>query len=232
MESFGNARQVRHADFDAGKGCNTINGHGISVLATGESDDQDRPEMSAAATTARLLAESVMTWVTRRRFLAASGGVLGLSAAGAPVTEPASASTTHTMDRSFTGQSRISNSIGAVQLSQGVKPATGYIWELRRVFWNVNFYGVVADGVQTYLYRLPSSYTTAQAMAHMASSLEGWLGCCGNSGLTGNGDMSFNTNEVLVRPGQFLWIYFITSAASNGFYTAAGMSVWEARHQA
>ncbi len=168
-----------------------------------------------------------MTWLTRRRFLVASGGVLGLSAAAAPATQAASAAATHTMDRSFTGQSTISNGNGAVQLSQGAKPASGHIWEVQRVFWNVNFYGAVADGLQTYLYRLPSSYTRAQAVAHMGSSLEGWLGCCGNSGLTGNGDMQFDANEVLVRPGQFLWIYFLTSAAYNGFYTAAGMSVWE-----
>lgn len=169
-----------------------------------------------------------MTWLSRRSFLAASGGVLGLSAAAPPTAALAVSEPAHTMDRSFSGQSRIKNDSAAVQLSQGARPATGRIWQVQRVFWNVNFYGTVADQLQTYLYRLPASYSTEQAVAHMASSLDGWLGCCGNSGLTGNGDMRFGANEVIVRPGQFLWMYFLTStSAYNGFYTPAGMSVWE-----
>lgn len=169
-----------------------------------------------------------MAWLSRRRFLVASGGVLGLSATAPPTVALAASETTHTMDRSFTGQSTIQNGNAAVQLSQGARPAAGHIWQVQRVFWNVNFYGTVADQLQTYLYRLPASYSRSQAIAHMASSLDGWLGCCGNSGLTGNGDMRFGANEVMVRPGQLLWMYFLTpTAAYNGFYTAAGMSVWE-----
>ena len=122
-------------------------------------------------------------------------------------------STSDPTDRDFATQNVLANGYGAVQLSKGVTPATGRIWQVRRVFWNVNFYGTVANGVQTYLYRLPSSLTRAQAMAHMASSLDGWLGCCGNSQLTGNGDMTFGPNEVLIRPRQLLWI----SVPHSGF---------------
>jgi hypothetical protein len=178
--------------------------------------------------------------LTRRRFLTASGGALGLTAAmAAPATTADAASALGTgtgtgtgtgdrSDRSFTTQSSISNGSGGVQLSKGAMPPKGKVWEVQRVFWNVNSLGNVAnDGVQTYLYRLPSSYTTAQAGAHMASSLDGWLGCCGNSGLTGNGDMSFDANDVIVRPGQFLWIWFIVPVMYDGYVMAAGMSVWE-----
>jgi hypothetical protein len=102
------------------------------------------------------------------------------------------------------------------------------VWKVRRVYWNVNFDGsVAANGIQTYLYRLPRSFSTHQAMAHMASSLDGWLGCCGNAQLTGNGDMSYETDDVTIRPGQLLWMYFIVPADYNGFVMAAGMSVWE-----
>lgn len=166
--------------------------------------------------------------LTRRRFLTASGGALGLTAAVATPATLADATTADGSDKSFTTQSTITNGYGGVQLSKGAVPAAGKVWEVQRVFWNVNFDGNVAnDAVQTYLYRLPSSFTTAKAMAHMASSLDGWLGCCGNSGLNGNGDMQFDANEVTVRPGQFLWIYFIVPVMYNGFVMAAGMSVWE-----
>jgi hypothetical protein len=166
--------------------------------------------------------------LTRRRFLTASGGALGLTAAMATPATLAGATTADRSDRSFTTQSSITNGSGGVQLSKGAMPPTGKIWEVQRVFWNVNAEGNVAnDAVQTYLYRLPSSYTTAKALAHMASSLDGWLGCCGNSGLTGNGDMRFDANDVIVRPGQFLWIFFIVPVMYNGFVMAAGMSVWE-----
>jgi hypothetical protein len=165
--------------------------------------------------------------LTRRRFLSATGGAIGLTAAASAPASPAGASAADPTDRVFTTQSVLANGYGAVQLSKGVMPATGRIWQLRRVFWNVNFYGTVATGVQTYLYRLPSSLTRAQAMAHMQSSLDGWLGCCGNSQLTGNGDMTFDANEVLIRARQLLWIAFIMPASYNGFYMAAGMSVRE-----
>jgi hypothetical protein len=170
--------------------------------------------------------------LTRRRFLTASGGTLGLTAAAAAsVAAPATsagAATADRSDRSFTTQSSIVNGSGGVQLSKGAMPPKGKVWEVQRVFWNVNSLGNVAnDGVQTYLYRLPSSYSTAQAAAHMASSLDGWLGCCGNSELTGNGDMRFDANDVIVRPGQLLWIWFIVPVMYNGYVMAAGMSVWE-----
>jgi hypothetical protein len=163
--------------------------------------------------------------LTRRRFLSATGGAIGLTAAASAPASAADASATDPTDRDFATQNVLANGYGAVQLSKGVTPATGRIWQVRRVFWNVNFYGTVANGVQTYLYRLPSSFTRAQAMAHMASSLDGWLGCCGNSQLTGNGDMTFGPNEVLIRPRQLLWIAFLIPDSYNGFYMAAGMSV-------
>jgi hypothetical protein len=165
--------------------------------------------------------------LTRRRFLAAgTGGALGLSVGGAdPAVE---ASTVRSGDRVFTNQSTIANGYGGVLLSKGVTPASGQVWRVQRVYWNVNFDGNVAtNGVQTYLYRLPAAYTTAQAMAHMASSLDGWLGCCGNSLLTGNGDMRFDANDVTIGPRDLLWLYFIVPADYNGFVMAAGMSVWE-----
>ena len=166
--------------------------------------------------------------LTRRRFLTASGGALGLTAAVATPATLAAATTVDRSDRSFTTQSFITNGSGGVQLSKGAAPDPGKVWEVQRVFWNVNYDGNVAnDAVQTYLYRLPSSFTRAKALAHMGSSLDGWLGCCGNSGLTGNGDMQFDANDVIVRPGQFLWIFFIVPMMYNGFVMAAGMSVWE-----
>jgi hypothetical protein len=170
-----------------------------------------------------------MNALSRRRFLAAGGGTLGLSvAAGAAGASPAASTTLDPMDRSFTNQSAVSNISGSVLLSKGAQPAPGRVWEVQRVFWNVNAEGTVAaNGIQTYLYRLPASDTTAQANAHMASSLDGWLGCCGNSALTGNGDMVFDANDVVIRPGQMLWMYFIVPAEYNGFALAAGMSVWE-----
>jgi hypothetical protein len=177
-----------------------------------------------------------MNALSRRRFLAAGGGTLGLSvAAGAAGASPAGSNTLASttldpMDRSFTNQSAVSNISGAVLLSKGAQPAPGRVWEVQRVFWNVNAEGnVAANGIQTYLYRLPASDTTAQAETHMGSSLDGWLGCCGNSGLTGNGDMRFDANDVVIRPGQMLWMYFIVPAEYNGYALAAGMSVWELR---
>jgi hypothetical protein len=167
--------------------------------------------------------------LSRRRFLAAgTGGAIGLSLgeAGTAV----EAATLRSGDRSFTNQSTIANGYGGVLLSKGATPAPGSVWKVQRVYWNVNFDGsVAANGIQTYLYRLPQSYSTHQAMAHMASSLEGWLSCCGNSQLTGNGDMPFEPNDVIIRPGQLLWLYFIVPADYNGFVMAAGMSVWEER---
>ena len=168
-----------------------------------------------------------MHGLTRRRFLVASAGVAAVTAATTVATIATSPTTTEPMDKSFASQSSITEGFGGVQLSVGAMPPAGRIWELKRVFWNVNAVGNVANQVQTYLYRLPSSYSREQALKHMASSLEGWLGCCGNSGLTGNGDMSFNSNDVLIRPGQFLWIYFITPTTNNGYVMAAGSSVWE-----
>jgi hypothetical protein len=169
--------------------------------------------------------------VTRRRFLTTTGGVLGLSAATATaatmLTAQADATTVGARDFAFTDQSTIVDNYGGVQLSKGSQPAAGRIWQVRRVFWNVNFDAEVANGVQTYLYRLPASWTTAMAHAHMASSLDGWLGCCGNGGLTGNGDMQFDADDLLIRPGQYLWIWFITPSAYSNWVTAAGMSGWD-----
>jgi hypothetical protein len=175
--------------------------------------------------------------VTRRRFLTATGGILGLSAASAAAATAAAATATETAadattaggrDFSFTNQDTITDNYGGVQLSKGRQPAAGRVWQVRRVFWNVNLDGVVADGVQTYLYRLPASWTTAMAHTHMESSLDGWLGCCGNSGLTGNGDMQFDAGDLLIRPGQYLWIWFITPLMTyNNWVMAAGMAGWE-----
>jgi len=146
--------------------------------------------------------------VTRRRFLTTTGGVLGLSAATATaatmLTAQADASTVGARDFAFTDQSTIVDNYGGVQLSKGSQPAAGRIWQVRRVFWN-----------------------TAMAHAHMASSLDGWLGCCGNGGLTGNGDMQFDADDLLIRPGQYLWIWFITPSAYSNWVTAAGMSGWD-----
>jgi hypothetical protein len=169
--------------------------------------------------------------VTRRRFLTATGGVLGLSAATAAATAvptaQADATTSGARDFSFTNQGTIVDNYSGVQLSKGGQPAAGRIWQVGRVFWNVNVDGEVANGVQTYLYRLPASWTTARAYAHMASSLDGWLGCCGNDGLTGNGDMQFDAGDLLIRPGQYLWIWFITPSTYSNWVTAAGMSGWD-----
>ncbi len=166
-----------------------------------------------------------MSSLTRRRFLSATGGAIGLTAAASAPAPAATASTADPADRVFTTQSLLANGYGAVQLSKGVTPATGRVWQVRRVFWNVNALGAVANGVQTYLYRLPSSLSRAEALGHMASSLDGWLSCCGNSQLTGNGDMTFDANEVLLRPGQLPWIAFILPATYSGFILAAGISV-------
>jgi hypothetical protein len=163
--------------------------------------------------------------LTRRRFLSATGGALGLTAVASAPAPAAGAGTADPTDRVFTTQNLLANGYGAVQLSKGAAPATGHVWQVRRVFWNVNALGIVANGVQTYLYRLPASLTRAQALAHMAASLDGWVSCCGNSQLTGNGDMTFDTNEVLIRPGQLLWIAFIIPTSYDGFIMAAGMSV-------
>ena len=160
------------------------------------------------------------------------GWRIGLSAATAAATAAAIAEADATTgggrDFSFTDQSTITDNYGGVQLSKGRQPSAGRTWQVRRVFWNVNLDGVVADGVQTYLYRLPASWTTAKAHSHMESSLDGWLGCCGNSGLTGNGDMQFDAGDLLIRPGQYLWIWFITPLMTyNNWVMAAGMAGWE-----
>lgn len=167
-----------------------------------------------------------MSALSRRRFLQATGTVVGLSAAvpGAPATL-AAASVTKGGDLTFANQSKITGGNGAVQLSAGAEPPAGSAWNVQRVFWNVNYDGVIADNIQTYLYRLPASYSVAQAMQHMAVSLVGWLGCCGNGGLTGNGDMTFAPGDVVLRPGELLWILFLTPTdAADGFTMAAGMS--------
>ncbi len=83
------------------------------------------------------------------------------------------------------------------------------------MFWNVNGFGAIGNQVQTYLYKLPASWSDRQAVNHMTSSLGGWLGCCGNSLLAGNGDMSFSTDDVIVRPADKLWIYFITISSND-----------------
>ena len=168
-----------------------------------------------------------MHWLTRRRFLAAAAGAVAVAAGGAVALDRSSTESTTPMDKSFTSQSSIADGFGGVQLTVGAEPAAGRIWEVKRVFWNVNAVGNVADRVQTYLYRLPATYSREQALKHMGSSLEGWLGCCGNSGLTGNGDMGLAPNDVLIRPGQYLWMYFITPTSNNGYVMAAGCSVWE-----
>jgi hypothetical protein len=162
--------------------------------------------------------------LSRRKFLASTGGALTLSAAipGSTVAPTATRS-----DRTFTTQTKISEHYAGIQLSEGLMPKGGLVWQVRRVFWNVNFDGLVGSNVQTYLYRLPASFTTKQALIHMGESLEGWLGCCGNSQLTGNGDMTFAEDDVIVRPGELLWIFLITPGPINGFTVAAGMSVLE-----
>ena len=165
--------------------------------------------------------------VNRRSFLAAGGGAIGLTTAAVVAGAGPAGAASRPMARSFTNQSSISDTAGGVELSKGASPSPGRVWVVRRVFWNVNFDGNVADRVQTYLYRLPSSYTTAEAHTHMESSLEGWLGCCGNSELTGNGDMQYDENDVVVSQGQQLWIWFITPATYDNWVTAAGMTVWD-----
>ena len=131
------------------------------------------------------------------------------------------------IDRSFTNFGYVRNATCGVQLSAGARPAPGRLWDVRRVYWNVNFDGAIGSQVQTYLYRLPVSWPDSEAIDHMAKSLGGWLGCCGNAELTGNGDMSFAAHDVVVRPADKLWIYFITVVDNNNFTTAVGMSVDE-----
>jgi hypothetical protein len=171
--------------------------------------------------------------LSRRTFLiAGTGGALGASLAS-PVTAGASEASeakvtgADPVDRSFTNLGFIRNGTCGVQLSAGARPAQGRLWEVRRVYWNVNAEGAVGSQVQTYLYKLPASWPDSQAVDHMTKSLGGWLGCCGNALLTGNGDMSFGSRDVVVRPNDKLWIYFITVADNNNFTTAVGMSVDE-----
>lgn len=168
-----------------------------------------------------------MLGLSRRRFLASTGGALSLSATKATFPGAVLTSTANPKDRSFATQTKISNHSAGVQLSDGAMPNAGLIWQVLRVYWNVNFEGLVGGNVQTYLYRLPASYTRSQALIHMGESLEGWLGCCGNHVLTGNGDMPFAYGDVIVRPGELLWILFIAPDPINGFTVAAGMSVQE-----
>lgn len=169
-----------------------------------------------------------MSPVSRRRFLRATGGALGLSAGLVGPATLAGATEAPGTDVTFANQVKISQGNGPVQLSAGAQPATGMLWDVQRVYWNVNFDGVIADNIQTYLYRLPASYTLAQAKAHMAVSLVGWLGCCGNAALTGNGDMAFEPGDVVVRPGQLLWILCLTPTLTyDGFTVAAGMTAWQ-----
>jgi hypothetical protein len=165
--------------------------------------------------------------VSRRGFLAATGGAIGLTTAAVAAGTASAGAASRPKARSFTNQNSISNTAGGVELSKGASPPPGRVWVVRRVFWNVNYDGNVADQVQTYLYRLPSSYTTAQAATHMESSLVGWLGCCGNADLTGNGDMQYDENDVVVSPSQQLWIWFIVPAVYDNWVMAAGMTVWE-----
>lgn len=135
---------------------------------------------------------------------------------------------------SFSQQNVIRGPSTSNNLSNHTTPKDGWVWELRRVFWNVNADGAVASGVQTYLYQLPSQWSPEHAADHMAVSLKGWQGCLDNQQLGGNGDYRFGGNELVINPGETLWVYFLSLQNLGGWTAATGMvvDVWEEQHYA